>query len=80
MLQVTVSFTLSVPGRLARFMALSKEERRAVYRGWWQTTKKEAHHYWVTFLAYPAVVCIFVCISVSIANQTGLGHKEVHRC
>lgn len=47
MTQVTVTFTLSIPGRLARFMALSKQERRAVYWGWWQTTKKEAHHYWV---------------------------------
>ena len=44
---MTVSFLLSVPGWLARFMALSREERRAVYRGWWATTKKEAYHYWV---------------------------------
>ena len=58
MLQVTVSFTLSVPGRLARFVALSKEERRAVYRGWWQTTKKEAHHYWVALHSSPSGVCI----------------------
>lgn len=45
--QVTGAFLLSVPGRLARFAALSREERRAIYWGWWQTTKKEAYHYWV---------------------------------
>ncbi len=42
-----MAFLLSVPGRLARFIALSRQERRAIYWGWWQTTKKEAYHYWV---------------------------------
>lgn len=42
---MSVMFTLSVPGR---FMALSGAERREVYKGWWQATKKEAKHYWVS--------------------------------
>jgi hypothetical protein len=47
LVQLTVSFTLSIPGRLARFASLSREERRAVYHGWWLAAKKEAKHYWV---------------------------------
>lgn len=42
-----VKFTASVPSRLAKFAALSSAERRDIYKGWWITIKKEAHHYWV---------------------------------
>lgn len=48
LVRATVSFTLSVPGRVTRFAALPKAERRAVYHGWWLATKKEAKHYWVS--------------------------------
>ena len=46
--RMSVMFTLSVPGRIGRFMALSGAERREIYKGWWQATKKEAKHYWVS--------------------------------
>ena len=42
-----LNFTLSVPGRLRDFAALSGSERRQVYAGWWSAIKKEGRHYWV---------------------------------
>lgn len=44
-----LKFTASIPFRLKNFAALSSAERRKVYKGWWSTIKKEAHHYWVSF-------------------------------
>ena len=41
-------FTVEIPGNVARFIALPKEERRATYKRWWIATKKEANHYWVS--------------------------------
>lgn len=40
-------FTISVPGRLKSFAALSSQERRDTYAGWWAAAKKEGRHYWV---------------------------------
>lgn len=40
-------FILSIPSRLRGFAALTSAQRREVYKGWWVTIKKEAHHYWV---------------------------------
>ena len=45
--RTVLSFVLSVPGRIRGFIALSSEERRKVYAGWWGVVKKEARHYWV---------------------------------
>lgn len=45
--RTAVVFVLSVPGRVRGFIALSSEERRKVYAGWWAAAKKEARHYWV---------------------------------
>ncbi len=42
-----LNFTLSVPGRLRDFAALSGTEKRQVYAGWWSVIKKEGRHYWV---------------------------------
>lgn len=47
--RMTVMFALSVPGRVTHFIALPRDERRAIYKGWWQATKKEAKHYWVSW-------------------------------
>lgn len=46
-------FVLSVPGRMVKFAALSRDERRQVYKGWWGAVKKEAYHYWVRCPALP---------------------------
>lgn len=43
-------FTISMPGRLKSFAALTSKERRAVYAGWWAAAKKEGRHYWVGLL------------------------------
>lgn len=45
--RTVLMFTLSVPGRLKDFAALTSAERRAVYAGWWAAIKKEGRHYWV---------------------------------
>ena len=44
---VVVKFTFSVPGAIGRHIALPWGEKVLVYKGWWTTIKKEAHHYWV---------------------------------
>jgi len=44
---MVLRFILSIPLRLRGFAALSSAQRRDVYKGWWVTIKKEAHHYWV---------------------------------
>ncbi len=43
----TVNFVVSVPGRLGRFAALPRAERKEIYAGWWAVVKREAKHYWV---------------------------------
>ena len=48
-------FILSIPSRLKGFAALTPEQRRETYKGWWLTIKKEAHHYWV-FLPPPSLL------------------------
>ena len=47
--RMVVMFTVSLPGNVASFIALPKEERRATYKRWWIATKKEANHYWVSY-------------------------------
>ncbi len=46
-IQVAFQFLLSVPGKLGRFAALPRAERKAIYAGWWVIIKKEAKHYWL---------------------------------
>jgi len=46
-LRTALQFTVSIPGRVARFYALPKAERRATYSRWWGVVKKEAKHYWL---------------------------------
>jgi LETM1 and EF-hand domain-containing protein 1 len=46
-IQVAFQFLLSVPGKLGRFAALPRAERKAIYAGWWVVIKKEAKHYWL---------------------------------
>ena len=46
-ISLTLHFIISIPGRVSRFAALPKVERRAVYAGWWLVVKKEAKHYWL---------------------------------
>ena len=46
--RMVVMFTVSLPGNVASFIALPKEDRRATYKRWWIATKKEANHYWVS--------------------------------
>ena len=46
-LSATLKFTISIPGRLARFAALPRAERKAIYAGWWVVIKNEAKHYWL---------------------------------
>eukprot|EP00887_Chlorella_sp_A99_P005186 scaffold1.g5186.t1 len=43
----TARFLASAPGRIARFAALPRAERKATYARWWGVVKKEAKHYWV---------------------------------
>jgi LETM1 and EF-hand domain-containing protein 1, mitochondrial len=45
--KATLVFLTSVPGRMARFAALPRDERRAAYARWWGVVKKEAKHYWL---------------------------------
>ncbi len=61
---MSVIFTVSMPGRIGRFMALSRAERREVYKGWWLATKKEAKHYWVSLvlLKWEAGHFCFLCL------------------
>jgi len=40
-------FTVTLPAKMARFLARPWAEQREVYRGWWAYAKKEARHYWV---------------------------------
>jgi hypothetical protein len=51
--RMVLSFVVSVPSRIRGFIALSSEERRKVYAGWWAVVKKEARHYWVGFMCSP---------------------------
>lgn len=46
-LQVAFQFLISVPGKLGRFAALPRAQRKAIYSGWWVVIKKEAKHYWL---------------------------------
>lgn len=43
----TLKYIVSIPGKLARFAALPRAERRAIYAGWWSVIKHEAKHYWL---------------------------------
>ena len=44
---VVVKFTFAVPGAIRRHIALPWADKVLIYKGWWTTIKKEAHHYWV---------------------------------
>ena len=44
---VVVKFTFAIPGAITRHIALPWADKLNVYKGWWTTIKKEAHHYWV---------------------------------
>ena len=45
---VVVKFTFAIPGAITRHIALPWADKLNVYKGWWTTIKKEAHHYWVS--------------------------------
>lgn len=44
---VVVKFTFAIPGAITRHIASPWADKLNVYKGWWTTIKKEAHHYWV---------------------------------
>ncbi|CAL8464272.1 g3807 [Coccomyxa elongata] len=75
LIRTTVMFTLSIPGRVTRFMALPKEERRAIYKGWWQATKKEAKHYW----SGSKLLVAEVKIAMRLINKALHGHTLTRR-
>ena len=54
---VVVKFTFAIPGAITRHIALPWADKLNVYKGWWTTIKKEAHHYWVSAhdVHYPGV-------------------------
>ena len=54
--RAVVMFTVGIPGNVARFIALPKEDRRATYKRWWIATKKEANHYWVRLCSSSVLV------------------------
>ncbi|KAK2079853.1 hypothetical protein QBZ16_002248 [Prototheca wickerhamii] len=45
--RLALSFTLSVPGRVAGFLALSHADKKALLQRGWTAVKKEAKHFWV---------------------------------
>lgn len=61
---------ISIPGRMARFLALSSAERGKVYKGWWAYVKKEAYHYWVSFLVAPIPLLISSSRTVTACRHT----------
>jgi len=46
-LQAAFQYIICIPGKLGRFAALPRAERKAIYAGWWVVIKKEAKHYWL---------------------------------
>ena len=42
-----LSFTVSVPGRVVSFSRLPSAQRSEIYKGWLNSAKEEARHYWV---------------------------------
>lgn len=75
-LSVTVQVLSSVPARVSRFASLPKEDRKAVYAGWWIAIKKEAKHYWLgTKLLWKDIKIASRLVSKILAGKT-LSRRE----
>ena len=64
-------FTVGIPGNVAHFIALPKEDRRATYKRWWVATKKEANHYWVR-------LCCSSNLDCNMQSQAVPGTRSMH--
>lgn len=71
-----VVFMMSVPGRLLSFAALTSEERRAIYAGWWALAKKEGRHYWAGAKLLAADVRISLRLLFKVASGRQLSRRE----
>mmetsp|Transcript_17598 Transcript_17598/g.52868 ORF Transcript_17598/g.52868 Transcript_17598/m.52868 type:complete len:846 (+) Transcript_17598:182-2719(+) len=74
--RTVLMFTLSVPGRLKDFAALTSAERRAVYAGWWAAIKKEGRHYWAGGKLLAADVRISLRLVFKVASGKPLSRRE----
>lgn len=73
---IVISFTVSIPGRVYRFSQLPKEERKATYAGWSAAIKSEAKHYWLgTKLLWKDVKIASRILSRVLAGKT-LSRRE----
>lgn len=67
--RTVVMFTVSLPGKVASFIALPKEERQATYKRLWIATKKEANHYWVSCRGLPRSFCPEMMMKDLLAHE-----------
>ncbi|KAK9807532.1 hypothetical protein WJX72_001831 [[Myrmecia] bisecta] len=74
--KTVVTFTASIPGRVRRFIALSPAERKEVYRGWWNTVKTEAKHYWVGTKLLWADIKIATRLLQKVVRGKALSRRE----
>lgn len=73
---VVVKFTFAIPGAITRHIALPWADKLNVYKGWWTTIKKEAHHYWVGFKLLAADVKIASRLVKRVLQGKNLSRRE----
>lgn len=82
-LVATAKFMVSMPARIERLRAISREEWREKFRSAWATVKAEAKHYWAgtKLLAYEVRyrnISHSVVICRGCYTRTGQHNHEIH--
>ncbi|KAK9846594.1 hypothetical protein WJX81_007347 [Elliptochloris bilobata] len=74
--RVAAVFSVTLPGRMARFLSRPWAEQKEVYRGWWATAKKEARHYWLGTKLLGADIKIASRLVYKVLNGATLTRRE----